>query len=189
MLRHVRSLTLGALILGASTLTPATSQLQAQQGFMASMHRDLNEVQTKVLGLANAIPESAYSWRPGAGVRSVGEVFQHIAADNYVIPVPMGTAAPASTGITADYQTAMAYERRQGLTKAQIIAELEASFAHLHRAINTNTDSNLAETINLFGGQMSRLNAMVLTVTHLHEHLGQLIAYARSNGVTPPWSN
>jgi len=189
MHRVTRFVTLGALALVVGSLAPISSQLQAQQGFMAAMHRDLNEVQTKVLGLANAIPESAYGWRPEAGVRSVGEVFQHVAADNYIIPVPMGTAAPAATGITGDYRTAVAYETRQGLTKAQVIAELEASFAHLHRAINTNTDANLAENINLFGGQMSRLNAMVLTVTHLHEHLGQLIAYARSNGVKPPWSN
>lgn len=189
MSTRTRSLTLGALVLGVAALAPLASQVQAQQGFMASMHRDLNGVQSKVVGLANAIPESAYGWRPGEGVRSVGEVLQHIAADNYLIPVPMGTPAPAATGITGEYQTAVAYERRQGLTKAQIVAELEASFAHLHRAINTNTDANLAENISLFGSEMSRLNAMVLTVTHLHEHLGQLIAYARSNGVKPPWSN
>lgn len=111
-----------------------------------------------------------------------------MAADNYVIPVPMGSPAPASTGITADHQTAVAFETRTGLTKDQIVAELEASFAHLHQAIDTNTDGNLGESINLFGGQMPRLNAMVLTTTHLHEHLGQLTAYARSKNVTPPWS-
>ena len=115
------------------------------------------------------------------GARRFGELLRTKLVGEYGIQF--------ATGITGDYRTAVAYETRQGLTKAQVIAELEASFAHLHRAINTNTDANLAENINLFGGQMSRLNAMVLTVTHLHEHLGQLIAYARSNGVKPPWSN
>lgn len=168
---------------------PATQQLQAQQGFMSVMHRDLNDVQKKLVDLANAIPESAYSWRPGAGVRSVGEVLEHVAADNYIIPVYMGSPAPAATGITADYNTAVAFESRRGLTKAQIIADLEASFAHLHRAINVNTDANIGESIDWFGQRATRLQGMTGTVGHLHEHLGQLIAYARSNNVKPPWSN
>jgi uncharacterized damage-inducible protein DinB len=182
-----RSLLL-ALALAAAVPLSAPA-LGAQPGFMAVMHRDLNDMQTKLLALANAIPESAYGWRPGPGVRSVGEVLQHIAADNYILPVYMGTPAPAATGITADYGTAVAYETRRGLTKAQIIADLEASFAHLHRAINVNTDANITENINWFGNQASRLQGMTGTVGHLHEHLGQLIAYARSNSVKPPWSN
>jgi uncharacterized damage-inducible protein DinB len=178
------------LALSLAAALPLTAPaVHAQQGFMAVMHRDLNDVQKKLVDLANAIPESAYAWRPAPGVRSIGEVFQHIAADNYILPVYMGTPAPAATGITADYGTAVTYETRRGLTKAQIIADLEASFAHLHRAINVNTDANITENINWFGSQASRLQGMTGTVGHLHEHLGQLIAYARSNGIKPPWSN
>ncbi|MBX3174868.1 MAG: DinB family protein [Gemmatimonadaceae bacterium] len=180
---------LAAAALAVCALASAPRSTAAQQGFMAAMHADINQAQRKIVGLANAIPESAYAWRPGAGVRSIGEVLQHIAADNYILPVLMGTPAPASTNITADYNTAVAYESRKGLTKAQIVADLEASFMHLHRAIGVNSDANLTEQINWFGSQSARLNAMVGTVTHLHEHLGQLIAYARSNNVKPPWSN
>lgn len=174
-----------AALLAAPALTP----LEAQSGFMGVMHRDLNDLQKKLVDLAKAIPESAYGWRPSPGVRSVGEVFQHIAADNYILPVYMGTPAPSATGITAEYGTAVAYETRRGLTKAQIVAELEASFVHLHQAINVTTDANLAQNINWFGTQTTRLQSMTGTVGHLHEHLGQLIAYARSNNVKPPWSN
>jgi uncharacterized damage-inducible protein DinB len=144
-------------------------------------------VQEKLIGLANAIPESAYGWRPGPGVRSVAEVLIHVAADNYFIPIAMGRPAPASSGITDAYTTVQAFEARQ-MTKAQIIAELTASFQHLHQAMNLTTDANLGETIKFFGQDWTRLRAMVLTVTHLHEHLGQGIAYARSNNVVPPWS-
>ena len=77
---------------------------------------------------------------------------------------------------------------KQALTKDQAIAELQASFVHLHQAMGLTTDANLADTVKFFGQDWSRLRAMVLTVTHLHEHLGQLIAYARSNNVVPPWS-
>ncbi len=182
----LRGLALAIMLL---TVAPTGSTLGAQQGFMSLMHRDLNDLQKKFVDLANAIPESAYGWRPSPGVRSVGEVFQHIAADNYILPVYMGTPAPAATGITTDYATAVTFETRRGLTKAQIIADLEASFAHLHRAINVNTDANITEQISWFGTPTSRLQGMSGTVGHLHEHLGQLIAYARSNNVKPPWSN
>jgi hypothetical protein len=121
-------------------------------------------------------------------VRSIGEVFKHVASDNYFIPIAMGTPAPAASGISGtDMKTVGAYEARP-LTKDQIVAELEASFNHLHGAMRTTTDANLTQTIKFFGQDWSRQKAMILTVTHLHEHLGQAIAYARSNSVVPPWS-
>ena len=172
-----------ALVLFLSLAIPASASAQ----LMGDMHRDVNDVQKKFTDLAKAIPEPAYSWRP-AGARSVGEVFLHIAADNYLIPVSMGKPAPASTGISAtDFKTAETFEKRK-LTKDQIIAELDASFKHLHEAMGLTTDANLNENIKFFGQDWSRQRAMLATVTHLHEHLGQMIAYARSNNVAPPWS-
>lgn len=173
---------LTALLLAIALATPA-----AAQGLMGDMHRDVNEVQKKVIDLARAMPEGSYSWRPGTGVRSVGEVFLHIASDNYLIPIAMGMPAPAASGITSDFATAAAFEKKV-MTRDQIVAELEASFAHLHQGMAKTTDANLTETIKFFGQDWTRQRAMVLTVTHLHEHLGQLIAYARANNVTPPWS-
>jgi len=172
-----------ALVLFLSLAIPASASAQ----LMGDMHRDVNDVQKKFTDLAKAIPEPAYSWRP-TGARSVGEVFLHIAADNYLIPVSMGKPAPASTGISAtDFKTAETFEKRK-LTKDQIIAELDASFKHLHEAMGLTTDANLNENIKFFGQDWSRQRAMLATVTHLHEHLGQMIAYARSNSVAPPWS-
>lgn len=163
-------------------------QRLAAQGLMSEMHADVSAVQKKMIDLAKAMPESAYGWRPSPGVRSVGDVFKHVASDNYFIPIAMGTPAPAATGISGtDMKSVGAYEARP-LSKEQIVAELEASFVHLHGAMRTTTDANLTETIRFFGQDWSRQKAMILTVTHLHEHLGQAIAYARSNSVTPPWS-
>jgi uncharacterized damage-inducible protein DinB len=157
------------------------------QGFMGDMHRDVNEVQKKMIDLAKAVPESAYGWRPAADVRSVGEVLLHVAADNYLIPIAMGKPAPGASGIT-DYNSSLTFEKRK-MTKAQLIAELEASFKHLHEAMGLTTDANATESIKFFGQDYTRQRAMIATVTHLHEHLGQFIAYARSNNVKPPWSN
>ena len=171
-----------------SILLPlAFATTASAQGLMGDMHRDVNDVQKKMVDLAKAIPEGAYSWRP-TGARTTGEVLLHVAADNYLIPISMGKAAPASTGISAtDYKTAETFEKRK-LTKDQIVAELDASFKHLHEAMGLTTDANLKENIKFFGQDWSRQRAMLATVTHLHEHLGQMIAYARSNNVAPPWS-
>lgn len=171
-----------ALVLSLALATSASAQ-----GLMAPMHQDVNDVQKKFIDLAKAIPEPAYSWRP-SGARSVGEVLLHVASDNYLIPIAMGKPAPASTGISGtDFKTAETYEKRK-LTKDQIISELDASFKHLHEAMGLTTDANLNENIKFFGQDWSRQRAMLATVTHLHEHLGQMIAYARSNNVAPPWS-
>ncbi len=168
-------------------LSMALATSASGQGLMADMHRDVNDAQKKFIDLAQAIPESAYSWRP-TGARSVGEVLLHIAADNYFLPIPMGKPAPASSNISGtDFKTLDAFEKRK-LSKAQIIAELDASFKHLHEGMGLTTDSNLTESIKFFGQDWSRQRAILATVTHMHEHLGQLIAYARSNNVAPPWS-
>lgn len=178
----MRTRALVVLLSSLAIAAPASGQ-----GLMDDMHRDVGDTQKKFIDLAQAIPESAYGWRP-TGARSIGEVLLHIASDNYFIPAAMGKPIPAATGISAtDYKTLEAFEKRK-LSKAQIIAELDASYKHLHNAMTLTTDANLTENIKFFGQEWTRQRAMVSTVTHMHEHLGQLIAYARSNNVTPPWS-
>jgi uncharacterized damage-inducible protein DinB len=185
---HIRparpTLTVGALL--ALMAGPAVAQQPA--GLMADLLRDVSEVQEKLVGLANAMPEANYGWRPGQGVRSVGEVFQHIAADNYLLPAMLGTAPPASTGIKADnYKTVQDYETRKA-DRAAIIADLETSFAHLKKTMGDTPAAKLGDEVSFFGQKMTLQQVWILTTTHLHEHLGQAIAYARSNGIVPPWS-
>ncbi len=155
---------------------------------MEDLVSDVREVQEKLVGLARAMPEGTYDWRPGDGVRSVAEVFKHVASDNYLIPAIIGVAAPKTTGIDpSNYQTAMAFEARP-LTKDQVVAELEMSFEHLAKAMGDAAGSDLTGEVMLFGSKTTHQRVWILATTHLHEHLGQSIAYARSNGVVPPWS-
>ena len=122
------------------------------------------------------------------GDDQVREVLLHIAADNYFLPTVLGVAAPAATKITAtDFAPVQAFEKQQ-LDRAASIAELKASFEHLKTALARVPDSRMNEKLSVFGQEFTVRGFLILTATHLHEHLGQLIAYARSNGVTPPWS-
>ena len=187
MPRSLASLAFAALVLAAPALAPSATAAAQAAPVVADLMKDVDGVQQKLVALAKAMPENKYGWRPTTA-RSVGEVFLHVASDNYLIPAMFGSAPPAATGINAkDYKTVDTYEKRK-LTRAQIAAELEASFVHLKASMNSTTAAKAAASMDFFGQKMTQQTAWIGTTTHLHEHLGQAIAYARMNGVTPPWS-
>lgn len=178
------------LVASLTVLTLALSlpaSAQNRQGVMGDLITDVEEVQTKLVGLAKAMPESAFGWRPGEGVRSTSEAFVHVAADNYFMPVLLGTPAPAETGITSEYKTAVAFEKRP-MSRDQVIAELEKSFAFLKQSMTSFPEARVDAVAEMSRRKVTNRSLWIATVTHLHEHLGQLIAYARSNKITPPWS-
>ena len=147
---------------------------------------DLGTLETKLVDLAGAIPENKYNWQPDSA-RSVRRVFLHVAADNYVMPAMLGFTPDPATGITSDYQTGVTFEMRN-LPKDSVIAELKRSFAFVKQSLQGATAASMTAPVTMFGQPFTGQSAWILTVTHLHEHLGQLIAYARTNGVKPPWS-
>jgi len=166
----------------------APAAAQSSGGLTADLVSDVTEAQKKFVDLAKAIPAEKYDWRPSAGVRSVGEVLRHVASDNYLIPAALGFKADPSTGIKGeDYKTAQAFEAKKS-TKEQTVADLEKSFAHLKQSMQATPASKLGDQVKMFGQSFTTQRAWILGTTHLHEHLGQLIAYARSNNVKPPWS-
>ena len=61
----------------------AKSSPVAASGFKANYFEALDHLEKETVALAEAAPQEKYSWRPGEGVRSVGEVFMHMAAGNY----------------------------------------------------------------------------------------------------------
>lgn len=172
-----------------STAVPVSSALSAQTApIVADLIKDVEGVEKKLVALANATPIEKLSWRPAAGVRSIGEVLLHVASDNYLLPFGFGVAIPAATKIDgSDFKTLTAYETRP-LTRAQIVTELEASFAHLKVSMAKTAATDLTKPVTMFGMKSTAQSMWILTATHLHEHLGQSIAYARMNGIVPPWS-
>jgi len=141
---------------------------------------DLEGMHQKFVDLATAVPADKYSWRPAEGVRSIGEVFLHIANANYNIPNLMGTPLPAGF----DPKT---FEKST-TDKAQIIDALNKSFASAHAAIEAMTNADFNKPLPKLGPDANYGDVIYILVTHAHEHLGQSIAYARVNGVVPPWT-
>jgi len=170
-------------------VTGFVSPLNAQdrEGVMGDLLRDVGQVENKILGLARAMPASAHEWRPADGVRSTAETLLHVAADNYYIPLLMGIPVPKETGITREFATTQAFEKRTP-GREELIAEVQKSFAFLKEAMRGMPDAKLDDPLEVFGQKNTNRGFWIVATTHLHEHLGQLIAYARVNKVTPPWS-
>lgn len=176
---------MAALLAAAAFSTSARAQGSA---LVTDLVKDIEGVEQKMVALAKAIPADKYGWRPATGVRSIGEVVMHVASDNYFIPSAAGTPAPASTGISpSDYKTVTAFEARK-VSNDEAVKELQASFAFMKQAMKAMPAEKMGAKQNMFGQEFTGQQLWIMATTHLHEHLGQMIAYARSNGVTPPWS-
>jgi uncharacterized damage-inducible protein DinB len=175
--------------LALACAVPAAAQAGTAAGSVtADLLADVADVEKKFVDLAKAIPADKWEWRPGAGVRSVHEVVLHVAADNYLIPAALGHTPDPATGIKGeDYKTALAFEQRK-MSKDAAVAELQKSFAFVKQSLQHTDAAKLGDQVKLFGQPFTLQRAWILGATHLHEHLGQLIAYARTNNVKPPWS-
>ena len=154
----------------AKSAAPARSAYHAE--FLAS----LAEVEDKLVRLAEATPPEKFTWRPARDVRSISEVYMHVAGANYFLCTFVGVEAP---------EASQDLEKRV-TKKAQVITELKRSFDHLRSASASVTD--LEKRVKLFGSSTSHRGVLSSILQHVYEHLGQSIAYARMNGVTPPWS-
>ena len=140
----------------------------------------LVDARDKILDLARAMPDAKYDWRPEKGVRSAGEVYRHVAQANYLLPTFLGVKAPEGI-VLKDMDTTP-------LDKAKTIELVEKSFAHALDAVAQTPEASLNDSTKFFGQPTTRMYVLMAMATHAHEHLGQSIAYARTNGVTPPWT-
>ncbi len=131
-----------------------------------------------VLALAKAIPAYKYGWRPAPGVRSFGEVFLPIAEGNQLM-------LKLAAGEKADDQ---AKPGSEAPPKEQILQKLTESFAAVRSALENARAASLNREVSFFGTNTTQRGVLATLDTHIAEHLGQAIAYARMNGIVPPWS-
>jgi uncharacterized damage-inducible protein DinB len=142
----------------------------------------LGHVQKELVGLEQAMPQSKFTWRPAKGVRSVAEVYMHAAGSGYFFGKILGFEIPAD--VAAQMKT---YETST-TDKAKIQKALDDSFAWFGNQVKSMPDSELTKSIDFFGRPATKRAVVLTALGHYQEHLGQSIAYARSNGVVPPWS-
>jgi len=181
----VKSTLILTLLLGCGAVTalaqdkPSTAApAPPASGFRAEFLRQLDDAEKKLVDLAQAMPEEKYTWRPAEGVRSVSEVYMHVAGANFFFPRIIGIQPPAG----------LSREMEKITDKAKVVETLKQSFEHARQAALNTADADLDKGVKLFGRDSTVREVLLLLATHMHEHLGQSIAYARMNGVVPPWS-
>ena len=160
---------------------PASMSAQDTRSLVRSellMH--FNESMGKVIALAEAMPAERFDWRPEKEAMSVARVYAHIAHYNYGYP-QTSLASPPPAGMKLDTLEAMR-------DKAQIVALLKNSATHVRKVVGEMPADRLEASTTLYGRSVPRWAVMLQLVAHMNEHLGQSIAYARSNNVVPPWS-
>jgi uncharacterized damage-inducible protein DinB len=161
--------------LAVALMVPVARVQSQPEGLQAAFGKDAGTLSEKFTGLARVM-SAKYDWKPGPGVRSVGDVFNLIVRENSLL-----AGVLSGTPITG--------EKPAPITVPEKLQEaLKASYVNLQKAIAALSDNDLQAPVKLFGRDMTKQDALMHILEDQHEHLGQSIAYARSNGVVPPWS-
>jgi len=154
-------------------------QAQESNNFKNQFSRHFDYA-SRVLSLAEAMPADKYSWRPEEGVMSVEEVYTHIARYNfYYLESSLGIPAPDDVNM----------EDIESITgKENVVAILKRSIKHVKAAMKEMPVSKLQDETQMYGNTVNGQAVLMQLITHKSEHVGQSIAYARMNGIVPPWS-
>jgi hypothetical protein len=191
MLETTRPLGVTAILILMACSAPEAGEPTDQTGDAAvelrldDLRGTVETLHEKFTALAAAMPESDLDYSPMEGVRSVSEVYIHVAADNFYVPALMGWDAPEGTGVTEDVATFRSYQQRT-MSRDDMLAALDASFEFFLSSM-AESEGALDREVEL-GSPTTVGDVWIRATVHLHEHLGQSIAYARSNEVVPPWS-
>ncbi|MDR8393941.1 DinB family protein [Aliifodinibius sp. S!AR15-10] len=161
-------------------VSTVNAQNQQQSNVVEDFLNIYNMTSDKASQLADAIPADKFSWRPAEGIRSVQESVLHMAGANYFFSSMMGATIPEGIDPRSFEKTEM--------SKEEVISTLKKSVAFVQEAVTNMPEKEFDIKIDMFGNEVRKRQVMFLLGDHAAEHLGQLIAYARMNGVAPPWS-
>jgi uncharacterized damage-inducible protein DinB len=157
---------------------PAIAQ-NLPEGIWQGYDGEWRHVSSQLLALAEATPEEKFSWRPAPGVRSTSEVYMHIAIANF------GLLAFTGPKVPADLKESL---EKSVTTKADVINWLKRSLDAVKQAHLAVTPQDLQRKVHIYDRDTNADGMYLRIIVHANEHMGQLVAYARMSGVTPPWS-
>ena len=159
---------------------PSAGSNGTPTGFGPEFLGQFNSSMSKFIALAEAMPADKYAWSPGPGVMSVAKVYAHVSLYNFAYPI-QDMGVPLPDGVRLDTLEAVA-------TKPQVLALLRQSADYVRNAVKQMPESQLAAQTRLYGRDVPQWAVLFQLLAHMNEHLGQSIAYARMNGIVPPWS-
>jgi hypothetical protein len=165
------------ILMTAWLMLPALSYAQSANPLTANAKVQLGALTGFVVRSAEKVPEDLYSFRATPDVRSMAELFGHIADALFSMCATAEGAKPPRTGI------------EKGVTaKAPLIAALKEGVSYCHGVLDAMTDQKGVETVPFYFGPTPRLSVLYFAVTHTYEHYGNLVTYMRLKNIVPPSS-
>jgi len=172
----MKKLTIGFIYLFFLSISVLANPPSDPPVFVQEFIGQIDFVKGRLIQLAEAMPDDKYNWTPAEVVRTVGEVYLHVAETNYYLIAMM-------KGVKSNPE-----KEKSPTDKKTALSMLEKSFDAVKDAAGKLTEADLNKEVEAFGMKFSLRNFMISMLGHSHEHLGQSIAYARMNGIVPPWS-
>jgi uncharacterized damage-inducible protein DinB len=169
---------LGVVLTLVMLSTPAAAQTvppELGQGWIP----ELSLASRHLLQLAEATPAEKFTWRPAPGVRSISEVYMHLALGNFWLLEQAGVKSPT------DLSKLPKNPEKSITNKADVIQWLRSSLDTVHKGYQS---ADKQKKVQFFGRESTSEFVFLRILIHNNEHMGQSIAYARMNAVAPPWS-
>jgi uncharacterized damage-inducible protein DinB len=166
-------------VLVLSATTSFAQKIDSLEGLWEGYDGEWGHVSRQLISLAEAIPADKYGWRPAPGVRSVSEVFMHITIANFWLLNVTGPKMPAD--LTEGMEKSVT-------AKADVISWLKRSLEAVKTARAQLKPGDLQRKVKIEGKEVTVDGMYLRIIIHDNEHMGQLVAYARMNGIAPPWS-
>lgn len=127
-----------------------------------------------IVAAAEEMPADKYGYHPTEDQWSFGKIVSHVVQANGRF-CAMLTTKPAPTTAVTDT-----------MPKDQLLPALKASVDYCNAAFADLKDSQLGDTMTMFGAKKPRARAMIEVVADLEDHYSQMAAYLRANGMVPP---
>lgn len=162
------------------TCTALSAKVDPLEGLWQGYEGEWGHVSRQLVALAEAIPADKYSWRPAKGVRSTSEVFMHVALANFSLLSVTGPPTPPDMKGP--------YLEKTVTAKPDVIQWLKRSLDAVKMARAGIKPGDLQRKVKIANRDATVDGMYLRIIVHANEHMGQLIAYARVNGIVPPWS-
>jgi uncharacterized damage-inducible protein DinB len=166
------------LFLSLALTVVALHAQDLREGMWQGYDGEWVHVSSQLIVLAEATPAEKFTWRPARGVRSMSEVYMHIALTNFELLSVTGPKMPAASDELERTVTA----------KADVIAWLKRSLEAVKTAHGAVKPADLRRKVKVDNHDAIVDSVYLRIIIHANEHMGQLVAYARMNGIVPPWS-
>ena len=175
----MKKLAIGFIALIVYSIPALANSPSDQPVFVKEFLGQVEFIEGRLLQLEGAMSQDQMTWAPAEGVRNVATVYLHVAEANYMLVNKMTSEPPKGERGAIEKSTT---------DKMKVAEIMKASFLKIKESAANLTEDDLNKEFEMFGMNFTLRNFMITILNHMHEHLGQGIAYARMNGVTPPWS-